>query len=239
MHYYQFNIADYRKDTVHLSRVEHSIYRDLIDWYYIEETPIPKETQVVIRRLRLDTEQDVLALNNVLSDFFSSLDDGFHHARIDAEIADYRNQCATNKVNGAKGGRPRGKKTQSVTSGLPVVSQVGTEINPNHEPLTTNHKPIHTAPAAQLVDGDFENFYSAYPKKVAKPAALKAWKSAKLSAGSAAVILTDIATRSNSRDWLKEDGKFIPNPATYLNQRRWEDVAQQPAMVGDVLAGAI
>jgi hypothetical protein len=101
---------------------------------------------------------DVLALNNVLSDFFSSLDDGFHHARIDAEITDYRNQCEKNKVNGKLGGRPRGKKTQVVSTGLRVVSQVGSEINPNQEPLTTNQL-IHTSadklptcPTQEIID---------------------------------------------------------------------------------------
>ena len=37
MHYYKFNIADYRKDTGHLSTIEHGIYRQLIDWYYLDE----------------------------------------------------------------------------------------------------------------------------------------------------------------------------------------------------------
>lgn len=90
MHYYQFNIADYRKDTVHLSRLEHGIYRDLIDWYYLDERPIPTETQVVSRRLRLASEEDLKSLKNVLSDFFVESEDGFRHVRIDQDIAQMR-----------------------------------------------------------------------------------------------------------------------------------------------------
>ena len=142
MHYYQFNIGDYRKDTIHLSRIEHSIYRDLIDWYYLEENPIPKETQVVIRRLRLGCESDILMLSNVLSDFFSLTDDGYRHGRIDADIAEYHIQCDKNRNNGIKGGRPKVKKTQSVASGLPVAPQTDATANPNHKPLTTNHEPL-------------------------------------------------------------------------------------------------
>ncbi len=141
MHYYQFNIADYRKDTVHLTRIEHSIYRDLIDWYYLEETPIPTETQVVMRRLRLGCETEATALKNVLHDFFSPESDGFHHKRIDFDIAEFRAQCEKNRSNGLKGGRPKGKKTQWVSSGLPVVTQTDATANPNHKPITTNHKP--------------------------------------------------------------------------------------------------
>lgn len=141
MHYYQFNIADYRKDTVHLTRIEHSIYRDLIDWYYLEETPIPKETQSVMRRLRLGCEMEAQALKNVLQDFFLQESDGFHHKRIDLDIAEYHAQCSKNRSNGLKGGRPKSKKTQSVTSRLPVATQTDATANPNHKPLTTNHKP--------------------------------------------------------------------------------------------------
>ena len=135
MHYYKFNIADYRKDTGHLSTIEHGIYRQLIDWYYLDEQPIPEETQVVIRRLRLGSDE-LKFLENVLSDFFVLGKKGYTHKRIEVEIKDYHEQADKNKRNGKLGGRP--KKTQSVISGLPDENQ----NNPNQEPVTNNHKPI-------------------------------------------------------------------------------------------------
>jgi len=142
MHYYQFNIADYRKDTSHLSRLEHSIYRDLIDWYYLDESPIPKETQSVTRRLRLGTQEETTALSNVLNDFFYLSELGWNHKRIDMEIADYHSKCDKNKENGKKGGRPKSsvetEKTQSVILANPNES----ESNPNHKPLTNNQEPV-------------------------------------------------------------------------------------------------
>ena len=134
MHYYKFNIADYRKDTGHLSTIEHGIYRQLIDWYYLDEQPIPEENQVVIRRLRLGSDE-VKYLQNVLSDFFVLGKTGYTHKRIAVEIKDYSEQAEKNKNNGKLGGRP--KKTQVVLDGLSDES----ENNPNHKPLTTNHKP--------------------------------------------------------------------------------------------------
>ena len=136
MHYYKFNIADYRKDTSHLTTIEHGIYRQLIDWYYLDENPIPLETQVVHRRLRLGSEIEFLSLQNILSDFFNQCKTGYVHKRIEVEIQDYHEQVVKNQNNGKLGGRP--KKTQSVISGLPNESQ----NNPNHKPLTINHKPI-------------------------------------------------------------------------------------------------
>jgi uncharacterized protein YdaU (DUF1376 family) len=134
MHYYKFNIADYRKDTGHLSTTEHGIFRQLIDWYYLDEQPIPLETQMVTRRLRLGSS-DLIFLENVLSDFFHKTAKGYVHKRIEFEISEYHEQAEKNKANGKRGGRP--KKTQSVISGLPDESQ----NNPNHKPLTINQEP--------------------------------------------------------------------------------------------------
>ena len=93
MQYYQFNIADYKKDTSHLTTLEHGIYRQLLDFYYLEEKPIPKETEWVIRRLRLGSDSDILALNNVLNDFFTLENDGYHQSRCDADIINYHEQA--------------------------------------------------------------------------------------------------------------------------------------------------
>lgn len=81
-------------------------------------------------------------------------------------------------------------------------------------------------------DSGFASFWSVYPKKAAKPAAEKAFKSAKIN-GHLPEVLKDIESRSLSDDWTKNKGQFIPNPATYLNQRRWEDVtASQSSGLG-------
>ncbi len=137
MHYYQFNIGDYRRDTAHLSRLEHGIYRDLIDWYYLEESPIPLETQSVMRRLRLASQEEAQALKNVLSDFFTEAD-GWRHHRIDEDIRNYHAMAEKNKTNGKLGGRP--KKTQSVPSGNPNETQ----SKGNQEPITNNQEPVES-----------------------------------------------------------------------------------------------
>jgi len=149
VHYYQFNIADYRKDTGHLSTLEHGIYRQLLDWYYLDETPIPLETQWVIRRLRLGSGSDTDALNTILDEFFIKGEDGYHHTRCDLEIDSYHDMKRKNKANGTKGGRPAKpidtpEKTQSVISGLQVGIPNETQTKGNQElkNLETNIKTV-------------------------------------------------------------------------------------------------
>lgn len=88
----------------------------------------------------------------------------------------------------------------------------------------------------------FDAFWIAYPKKVAKQAAQKAWKALKPNHDLKDRIQKDIAARCQSEQWTKENGRFIPNPASYLNGRRWEDegAAQAtPATEDSLFRGAI
>lgn len=70
---------------------------------------------------------------------------------------------------------------------------------------------------------DFDRFWQAYPRKVGKGAALTAWKKAKPTAATVVAILEAVENQKHSRQWLDSDGRFIPNPATWLNQARWQD----------------
>jgi len=67
---------------------------------------------------------------------------------------------------------------------------------------------------------DFEEFWSAYPKKTAKPYCREIWMRKKLSIES---VLPALKKSIASLDWQKDGGKFIPNPSTWLNQGRYED----------------
>ena len=145
MHYYNFNIKDYRKDTQHLKPMEHYIYRMLLDLYYMDEKPIPKTTQWVMRRLMLDSPDHEILLNNVLDDFFYECEDGFRHKRVEKEIEHYHTNAEKNRKNGAKGGRPRKDKPknnpmgyESVTTGNPLESQ----MKGNQEPITNNQEKL-------------------------------------------------------------------------------------------------
>lgn len=78
----------------------------------------------------------------------------------------------------------------------------------------------------KISDNGFDIFWKTYPKKKAKPAAEKAFRTQKIN-GELPDILKDIESRAQTPDWIKEGGQFVPYPATYLNNRLWEDENQQ------------
>lgn len=74
----------------------------------------------------------------------------------------------------------------------------------------------------------FDRFWAAYPKKVGKGAAEKAFSKAPIN-GRLADVLTALERQKHSEQWQRDGGQFIPHPATWLNQRRWEDEPPSPA----------
>lgn len=75
---------------------------------------------------------------------------------------------------------------------------------------------------------DFDTFWKAYPHKVGKGAALKAWEKAK---PNLELCLKAISWQKNSQQWVKDGGQFIPHPSTWINQKRWLD---EPIKSGQV-----
>jgi len=73
------------------------------------------------------------------------------------------------------------------------------------------------------VDGRFDTFWSDYPKKASKGQAEKAFIKINPDDDLLAEILAGIARAKRTDKWRKDAGQFIPNPATWLNARGWED----------------
>src|SRR3990167_8660259 len=73
------------------------------------------------------------------------------------------------------------------------------------------------------VDDNFNQFWKEYPRKTGKGEALRSWLKLRPSKELSAGIIASVAIHKECRDWKKDDGRFIPLPATFLNQSRWED----------------
>lgn len=70
---------------------------------------------------------------------------------------------------------------------------------------------------------EFESFWKAYPRKVAKAKAFRAWKTHRGAMPDLAELLPVLDAQKKSGEWLKESGSFIPHPATWINGHRWLD----------------
>jgi hypothetical protein len=81
-------------------------------------------------------------------------------------------------------------------------------------------------PARREVDplpDSFGVFWLAYPKKKSRADAEKAWRTLAPSPELTQRILAAVAAQRVTADWIKDKGKWIPYPATWINGKRWED----------------
>ena len=81
--------------------------------------------------------------------------------------------------------------------------------------------------APPVASEDFERFWRAYPRKVGKGSARKAWEKALPKAEKGAMT---IISAVNLTEWdRREDSRFVPHPATWLNREGWLDNVEEDA----------
>lgn len=76
---------------------------------------------------------------------------------------------------------------------------------------------------SKIQEARFDAFWTEYPKRVGKGAAVKAWSKVNPDDGLFRKILAAVQAQKTWEQWTKDGGQYIPNPATWLNQGRWDD----------------
>ena len=87
--------------------------------------------------------------------------------------------------------------------------------------------------AQTLLQKRFDLFWAAYPKKVGKKAAQKAWKNAKVNTDLFDKIMAAVGRARTTDQWQRENGRYIPNPSTWINQGRWDDEIKEVSTSGE------
>ena len=94
----------------------------------------------------------------------------------------------------------------------PIQSESVSESNPNP-----------SRGKGATVTEKFAKFWDAYPRKTAKSEAMKAFAKLNPDDSLMETIMNAIEKQKQSDQWKRDGGQYIPHPATWLNQQRWED----------------
>lgn len=78
-------------------------------------------------------------------------------------------------------------------------------------------------PSSKSKQTGFSAFWAAYPKRIGKGAAERAWKAAGGGEELLAACLAAIERQRSTEQWTKDGGQFIPHPTTWLRAQRWLD----------------
>lgn len=226
MHFYPHNIADYRKDTRFLTKLQHWAYRELLDEYYLSEQPITNNEKDLFWRMGATTDEEQQAIKTVLHGFFEETENGFIHKRCDAEIQIYKEIAEKRSRAGKASGISRNRSntcSTHVQQNEDDVQQTNTQ-----EPSTKNKEPKNIYKGKSDRFDDFWKVWPSSERKQAKAECKKKWESKGLDEF-ADKIITHVEKMKLTDQWQRG---FEPMPSTYINQSRYLDLDDVDAQAG-------
>ena len=148
------------------------------------------------------------------------------------------------KASAGKQGGSKSKQTESkLEANASKPEANGKQEKEQGQEKEQDKEQMLYTPASKPKQEAFEKFWTVYPKKVGKEAARKAFAKVKAPVDT---LISAVEAQKTSAQWTKDNGQYIPNPATWLNQGRWEDVLDTVApadpvgfAIGDREAAAI
>ncbi|MDB5937510.1 MAG: putative phage protein [Massilia sp.] len=219
MNYYSHHIGDFNNATRHLTRVERSIYRDMMDLYYDTELPLTLDVSALCRKLLARSEEESTAVQQMLNEFFNRTEQGWHHSRCESVIEEFRTntsaKSAAGKASAAKREAERLEKLNASSTGVqqPLDGRTtDVQLPITHSPLPTTHIPTKD------IDAEFAKAWTAYPKRpgASKADSLKAWK-ARIKAGATPeAILAGVVRYAAYVEAERTEPKYIKQPETFF-----------------------
>lgn len=130
---YSHHIADFRRDTSHLSHEQRGVYRDLLDAYYFNAGNLTCDLDQLARIISVQTQSERTALAGAVAEYFTTRNGRLRQKRADEEIDRIRDKSIKAKASAIA-------KHQKYNNKEPCVRTANGDANVvltmNHEPLT-------------------------------------------------------------------------------------------------------
>ena len=239
--FYPFYWADYSSKTFNLTQGQHGAYMLCLRHLYATGEMIPDAERYTIGKAMDDEGRK--NIDSVLEKFFIRDGDNWTHERV-KEVMKSSESAHKRRVTAGKAkGKAKKAMLKQCSSNAPaMLKQPESEPEPEPEPIKEKKdsigdfegKDVEKAappptpkPKPSKTDDQehFEAFWQAYPRKVAKGAARKAWASAV--AKTSPETVTE-AAKAFARQQVGKEEQYIAHPATWLNAERWQDDGLAP-----------
>lgn len=239
MKHYPHHIGDFDRATRHLTRIERSVYRDLIDLYYDTEAQLALDVPALCRKIVARSNEESTAVQQVLNEFFTETPTGWYHERCEEEIAAYHANTSQKALAGKASAEAKRLKKLHALNGestrveqpLATVEAAGNGAPTNHQPSTSQpstsqdkeprapRKPVADAPRVlgvqDLVDEGVERQHAIDWLKVRKdhkaPLTLTAWDQVKTEATKAGLTPAEAVKTSAGNSWQGFKASWLAN----------------------------
>lgn len=223
--YIPLYIGDYLADTRHLSTEQHGAYILLLMCAWRCEGYLPNDEKKLARYAGLSVKKWQSISSDIL-DFFEVESDKIYQKRLLQEYIKYAKKVEVNSKNGSLGGR---KKTEDNSDKLlknnnnDKANGINSLKQPEPEPNIIDKSIIKEKIKKENYDSDFQEFWQAYPNKVGKPVSKTSFVKARKQFSQDEImsgLSRYIESKPPDRAWC--------NPATFLNQERFNDEPSNP-----------
>lgn len=206
---------DYIIDTLHLNTEEHGAYLLLIAHYWTTGEPLPDDDDLLADIAKLSRYKWKISSRKIRK-FFSSSPEGLRHARIDAELAIALRAHVVNKKRATTAAAVRWGQNDA-----PSIPQASSEDAPIPSTLLQEEEVSSPPSGKKLADAmevEFLVWYADYPQKVARAAALRAYRTARKKVEMARLVAGVVVYKKT-----KPPDQSWKHPATWLNGECWLD----------------
>lgn len=218
---FQFYAGDWLASTRGMSSAARGAYIDLLACAWLEDG-LPADPDLLRRRATIST-REWRSVWEELAPKFPVAEDGKRRngrqERVRTAQVMYRRRASDGgkaRANGVlKGCFPPAKAPAKEPANRVLK---GCTPSPSLE-ISSKNEEISPPPPPR----GFEEFWQAYPRKVGKAAARKAWTRLKPPVALVGVILAAVAHQRQQVQWVRDGGQFVPHPATWLNRGQWDD----------------
>ena len=138
------------------------------------------------------------------------------HPRLEKERIKQEDRRRKKSMAGKEGMKKRWRKTQNIDNTVKEVL-----ITKNNSSSSTSSSIAHSS---DIYTSSFNEFWEIYPRKVGKKKAMEVWKKIKPDDELLTRILESLEKQKQTPQW--DNKQFIPHPATWLKQNRWDDIIE-------------
>jgi uncharacterized protein YdaU (DUF1376 family) len=195
MHYFEYNIKDYRADAFQLTLIQHGAYKQLIDQYYLNEKPLTLNIDDLCYELLIRGDDEKKAIVFVLEKFFDKTEGGYVHKRCDAVIQKYKAKSnqSRNAVN-TRWAKEKGNDTDVIRESY--------DRNTNQELLTNNKEQFIEFVKPLDVNLEIWNNYMTLRRAQNKPITDANIKALRREAANAGLSLNAVITVCVENSWI-------------------------------------
>jgi uncharacterized protein YdaU (DUF1376 family) len=213
----------------------------MLDLYYRTEKALPLAVEDIARLIRM--REFGAAIRDVLNEFFQRTDDGWMHARCDAEIAKMQDKQAKAKASAQASVNARSTNAQRTLNERSTKVELPT---PTPTPLPKKRKE-KDAPASLTVETlvaegltqDLAEAWLAHRKAKKAPLTRVAWTGFAAEAFKAGWPLNEAVQKAIARNWTSFEASWVQEPAKAATSFYESDQAKKKAIADAWMGSAL